>query len=98
MTTSPSDLELLTVAQFAQLLKVSRTTVFHLINTGDLEEGVHYIRLGRILRFRWLEELLFRKKTKSRTRTTPKRRPTAPGRPTTSTTATVNLDYGFSLL
>jgi len=50
---SHSESELLTVEQFAQRLRVSRTTVFGWLKNGDLKEGVHYLRLGRILRFRW---------------------------------------------
>ena len=98
MITSPSNLELLTVDQFAVLLKVSRTTVFHLLKTGDLQEGVHYIRLGRILRFRWQEELLFRKRPENKKKTDSKKRPTAPGRSAPSATAAVNLDYGVLTL
>jgi excisionase family DNA binding protein len=48
-----SDSNFLTVEQFAQRLQVSRTTVFGWLKKGDLQEGVHYIRIGRILRFRW---------------------------------------------
>jgi predicted DNA-binding transcriptional regulator AlpA len=50
---SHSENELLKVEQFAQRLQVSRTTVFGWLKNGDLQEGVHYLRLGRILRFRW---------------------------------------------
>lgn len=45
--------EVLTVEQFAQRMQVSRTTVFAWIKNGDLREGAHYLRLGRILRFSW---------------------------------------------
>lgn len=55
--TCPS--EILTVEQFAEKLQVSRTTVFNWIKSGDIEEGVHYIRLGRILRFCWRDDILF---------------------------------------
>jgi excisionase family DNA binding protein len=50
---SPSEREFLTVEQFAQRLQVSRTTVFGWLKKGDLREGVHYLRIGRILRFHW---------------------------------------------
>ncbi len=50
---SHSESELLTVEQFAQRLQVSRTTVFGWLKNGDLREGVHYLRVGRILRFQW---------------------------------------------
>ncbi len=49
----PSEGEFLTVEQFAQRLQVSRTTVFGWLKKGDLREGVHYLRIGRIVRFRW---------------------------------------------
>ena len=42
--------EMLTVEQFAKLMQVSRTTVFGWLKNGVLQEGVHYLRLGRILR------------------------------------------------
>lgn len=86
--------ELLTVDQFAELLKVSRTTVFALLNSGELQEGVHYIRLGRVLRFRWALDLLFRKKSQPNAKRKPKKRPISPGRPAPTATAMVNLEYG----
>ena len=48
-----SESEFLTVEQFAKRLQVSRTTVFGWLKKGDLREDVHYLRIGRILRFRW---------------------------------------------
>ncbi|WP_051293173.1 helix-turn-helix domain-containing protein [Citrifermentans bremense] len=51
--------EVLTVEQFAEKMMVSRTTVFGWLKSGVLKEGVHYIRLGRILRFCWRESLFF---------------------------------------
>ncbi len=50
---------MLTVEQFADRMQVSRTTVFGWLKSGVLKEGVHYIRLGRILRFCWREALFF---------------------------------------
>lgn len=86
--------ELLTVEQFAELLNVSRTTVFAWLNSGILQEGVHYIRLGRILRFRWSLDTFFCNKTTTRAKQKVKKRPTAPGRSAQSSSAAVNLDYG----
>ncbi|MBU5639097.1 helix-turn-helix domain-containing protein [Geomonas sp. Red69] len=51
--------EVLTVEQFAEKMMVSRTTVFGWLKSGVLKEGIHYIRLGRILRFCWREGLFF---------------------------------------
>lgn len=45
--------DLLTVEQLAQRLQVSRTTVFSWLKTGTLQEGAHYFRLGRVIRFHW---------------------------------------------
>ncbi len=45
--------EVLTVEEYADRLKVSRTTVFAWLKNGELREGVDYLRRGRILRFRW---------------------------------------------
>lgn len=86
--------ELLTVDQFAQLLKVSRTTVFSWLKTGEIQEGVHYIRLGRVLRFRWQIDLLFWKSKPCKTKQKLKKRPTSPGRSKLSSLSAVNLDYG----
>lgn len=61
MTTTETQ-ELLTVEQFAQRMQVSRTTIFYWLKNGELTEGVHYFRLGRIIRFRWNESLFFNSK------------------------------------
>jgi excisionase family DNA binding protein len=49
----------MTVEQFAEHLQVSRTTVFYWLKNGELSEGVHYFRLGHIIRFRYDENLFF---------------------------------------
>ena len=56
MNTSPS--EVMTVEEFARKLHVSRATVFAWIKRGTLAEGIHYFKIGRVLRFIWSEELL----------------------------------------
>jgi len=99
-TTCHSDTELLTVEQFAIKMLVSRTTVFFWLKNNDLREGVHYFRIGRVLRFRWHEGLFFnnkkpRQQTKAKATETPTqkdrsrdtRRLHAPCSPS------VNLDY-----
>lgn len=55
----PSPPEILTVEQFAERMQVSRTTVFGWLKNGTLTDGVHYFRIGRILRFCWQEGLFF---------------------------------------
>ena len=51
----PSTAELLTVEQFAVRMQMSRTLVFGWLRDGVLQEGVHYFRVGRILRLWWRE-------------------------------------------
>ena len=51
-------MELLTVEEFAERMKISRTTVFDWIRRGTLKTGRHYIKTGRIIRFEWGPELL----------------------------------------
>lgn len=43
---------LLTTAEVAQVLRVSVRTVQTLVASGRLQEGIHYVRVGRQLRFR----------------------------------------------
>ena len=51
-------MELLTVEEFAERMKISRTTVFDWIRKGTLKSGRHYLKIGRIIRFEWGPELL----------------------------------------
>jgi hypothetical protein len=60
----PSPAKILTVEQFAERMQVSRTTVFGWLKSGVLVKGVHYFRLGRILRFCWQEGLFFNSQQK----------------------------------
>ena len=50
--------ELLSVEGFARRMDISRTTVFEWIKRGQLKPGRHFIKVGRIIRFQWGEELL----------------------------------------
>jgi excisionase family DNA binding protein len=43
---------LLSLAEVAQVLRVSTRTVQRLVAIGTLREGPHYVRVGRQLRFR----------------------------------------------
>jgi excisionase family DNA binding protein len=53
-----NDGELLTVEEFAARLKVGRSTVFDWLARGRLKPGVHFLKIGRTLRFVWHMELL----------------------------------------
>ena len=57
MAIDPKMPELLTVEQFAERMQVSRTTVFGWLKNEVLQDGVHYFRIGRILRLCWREGL-----------------------------------------
>ena len=51
-------MELLTVEEFAERMKISRTTVFDWIRKGTLKSGRHFMKIGRVIRFEWGPELL----------------------------------------
>jgi len=51
-------MELLTVEEFAERMKISRTTVFDWIRKGTLKSGRHYMKIGRVIRFEWGPELV----------------------------------------
>lgn len=51
-------MDLLTVEEFAERMKISRTTVFDWIRKGTLKSGRHYFKIGRVIRFEWGPELL----------------------------------------
>lgn len=53
-----NDGELLTVEEFAARLKVGRSTVFDWLARGRLKPGVHFLKIGRTLRFVWHMDLL----------------------------------------
>jgi excisionase family DNA binding protein len=98
----PSLAEFLTVAQFADRLQVSRTTVFAWLKNGELQEGFHYLRLGRILRFRWQEGLFFNRPAMPETCAEAAPLPPLPGTSLNrrkrlcrgkGTTPVINLDY-----
>lgn len=101
MTIYHSDTELMTVEEFAIKMQVSRTTVFLWLKNNDLSEGVHYFRIGRVLRFRWHEGLFFnnQKKLRQQTKTktaetaTQKKRPRDTRRLRAPCSPAVNLDY-----
>lgn len=50
--------ELLTPEEFAEKLKISRSTLFEWLNKGILLPGKHYFKVGRVLRFVWSEDLI----------------------------------------
>lgn len=56
--TTPQSPELLTVEQFAQRLQVSRATVFAWMQKQILVQGRHFLKIGRVLRFTWSDDLI----------------------------------------
>lgn len=55
---SPSEIELLTVEEFAQRLRVGRSTVFLWIASKKMIQGIHYFKIGKTVRIPWSLELL----------------------------------------
>lgn len=60
MVTQAHTPELISIEEFATRMGVSRTTAFAWIKNGDLQPGRHFIRIGRVIRFAWGEELIRR--------------------------------------
>ena len=50
--------EVLTPEEFAERLKIGRSTLFEWLRKGVLIPGKHYFRVGRVLRFIWSDELI----------------------------------------
>lgn len=55
--------EILTREEFAQRIKIGRSTLFEWIRKGVLVDGLHYVKIGRIVRFNWIEDILSTLKT-----------------------------------
>ena len=51
--------EYLTPEEFAQRLKIGRSTLFEWIRNGVLIPDKHFVKVGRILRFGWSDDVLF---------------------------------------
>jgi hypothetical protein len=51
-------IEILTPEEFADRLKIGRSTLFEWIAKDILVCGKHYFKQGRILRFIWSEEVI----------------------------------------
>lgn len=54
----PSESELLTVEEFAQRLRVGRSTVFLWIASKKMIQGIHYFKIAKTVRIPWCMELL----------------------------------------
>jgi excisionase family DNA binding protein len=51
-------LELITLEQFAKRLNISRSTAYNWLAEGRLVPGRHIVRVGRVIRVIWSEELV----------------------------------------
>jgi predicted DNA-binding transcriptional regulator AlpA len=94
MTTCHSETDLLTVEEFADKLKVSRSTVFGWLKSGLLQEGKHYFRIGRIIRFVWDAGLFLGRKRPKGEGSKRQVRPTGALTHSTPSQPGINLDYG----
>lgn len=50
--------EILSIDEFADRLKVGRSTIWNWKNDGTLVPGHHYIQKGKVLRFIWARDLI----------------------------------------
>jgi len=50
--------EILTAEEFAARLKIGRSTLFDWLNKEILVSGKHYLKVGRILRFVWSDDVV----------------------------------------
>lgn len=53
-----SQIEMLSIEDFARRMKISRATAFEWLRKKILIEGRHYIRIGRVIRIPWSQELV----------------------------------------
>ncbi len=49
---------MISIDEFAQLMRISRSTAYTWVAAGRLEPGRHLLRIGRVVRIVWSEELL----------------------------------------
>lgn len=74
-TENSFQVELITIMQFAQRLCISRSTAYNWLAEGRLAAGRHVLRIGRVVRILWSEELLAYLLTLSNSDEQPKERP-----------------------
>lgn len=49
---------LITIEEFASLMKISRSTAYSWLASGRLETGRHVLHIGSVVRILWGDELL----------------------------------------
>jgi excisionase family DNA binding protein len=85
--------ELLTVEEVAERLKVGRSTLFSWMKSERLVAGRHYLRIGRIVRFLWSEEVLLSLHEEQPTPEESKKPKREAQKPRTQGSAGLNWDY-----
>jgi len=50
--------EILTPEEFAERLKIGRSTLFEWLQKGILVPGKHFLKVGRVLRFVWSDDVV----------------------------------------
>jgi len=81
--------ELLTVPEMAERLKVGRSTVFEWLRHGVFLPGRHFVKVGRVLRFIWSEDIVAALAEK----TVASPLPAAQKKPSSSPIPGINWDY-----
>lgn len=62
--------EILTTIEFAGRLKIGRSKLFEWMRDGVLVPGKHFVKIDRIVRFYWSDDILFTlEKPKAKTMT-----------------------------
>jgi hypothetical protein len=51
--------EILTPIEFAERLKIGRSKLFEWMRDGVLVPGKHFVKIDRIVRFYWSDDILF---------------------------------------
>lgn len=49
---------LITIEDFARLMKISRSTAYTWLASGRLETGRHVLRIGGVVRIMWCDDLM----------------------------------------
>ena len=57
-TEHSSTVDILTIEEFADRMKIAERTVWNWIHNGKLKAGTHYMRFDRVIRFAWGAELI----------------------------------------
>lgn len=58
MLNATTTIEMVSIEEFAERLKICRSTAYNWLAEGRLIHGQHVIRLGRVVRILWTDDLI----------------------------------------